>query len=67
MSWRPEMLCEGKWETNGLRFATKEEADKYGRDLLNRWLVPTDSRSVECDDPVTHVIDSNNVMMRVAE
>jgi hypothetical protein len=56
MSWKPEVFTEGAWYGNSLRFATKEEAEIYGRDLLNRWLVPTDSRAVPSDDPVTHRI-----------
>jgi hypothetical protein len=54
-SFKPEVFTEGAWYPNALRFATKEESDAYGRDLLSRWFVPTDSRSVPCDDPVTHV------------
>jgi hypothetical protein len=25
-SWKPEVLVEGKWSTNGLRFGTQTEA-----------------------------------------
>ena len=53
-SWAPEVFLEGKWSGNGLRFATKEEAEKWGADLLMRWFVPTDSRAVESDDPVNY-------------
>lgn len=27
--------------SNGLTFATREEGEKYGNDLLSRWFVPT--------------------------
>jgi len=54
MSWKAEVFTEGKWYSNAIRVATQEEAEAYGRDLLNRWLVPTDMRTVESDDPVTH-------------
>lgn len=47
MSWAPEVLVEGKWSGNALRFATKEEAERYGVGLLARWFVPTNSRAVE--------------------
>ena len=54
-SWKPEVQAQGEWCPNSLRFATKEESDSYLSDLLMRWFVPTDSRSVPCDDPATHV------------
>lgn len=50
-SWAPEVLVEGKWSGNGLRFETREECEQYGRDLLARWFVPVDSRAVESSDP----------------
>ncbi len=28
---------DSDWAYNGLRFATKEEAEAYGRDLFSRW------------------------------
>lgn len=49
-SFRPMVLVEGKWSGNGLRFATREEAERQGRDLLARWFVPTDSRADPSDD-----------------
>lgn len=54
MSWAPEVMVEGKWAGNAIRFATKEEAELYGIDLLLRWFVPTDSRAVESADPVNY-------------
>jgi hypothetical protein len=54
MSWKPEVLVEGKWSPNGLAFDTEEECDRYGRELLSRWFVPTDSRSVESTEPVNY-------------
>lgn len=53
-SWAPEVLVEGKWSGNAIRFATKEEAELYGLDLLGRWFVPTDSRAVGSTDPVNY-------------
>lgn len=54
MSWKPEVFAEGEWCGNALRFATFDEADRWARDLLYRWFVPTDSRAVESDDPVNY-------------
>jgi hypothetical protein len=53
MSWKPEVYT-GTWNGNALRFATKEEAEASGKELLSRWFVPTDSRAVESDDPVNY-------------
>lgn len=56
MSWNPEVFAEGEWVGNGLYFATKEEAERWGADLLMRWYVPTDHRAVEVDKPVNYAI-----------
>jgi hypothetical protein len=62
MSYAPEVMVEGKWSSNGLRFATREEAERWGRDLLMRWFVPTDSRAVESLDPVNYrLLDSGQI------
>lgn len=54
VSWAPEVYLEGKWSGNAVRFATVEEAELWGKDLLMRWFVPTDSRAVPSDDPVNY-------------
>lgn len=56
MSWKPEVIADnsGKWNSNGLRFATKAEAELYVRDLAGRWMSVREWRAVECDDPATH-------------
>jgi hypothetical protein len=56
MSWKPEVYT-GSWSSNALRFATKEEAEASGKELLSRWFVPTDSRAVESEDPVNYSFD----------
>lgn len=38
-SWAPEVLVSGVWSGNALRFATRDEAERNGRDLLMRWLI----------------------------
>jgi hypothetical protein len=55
LSWAPEVIADdsGKWSRNGLRFATKEEADAWNKDLFRRWVLVREYRSVECDEPVT--------------
>ena len=42
------------WASNSLRFATEREADEAGRELLDRWTVPIDSRATESDDAINY-------------
>jgi len=57
MSWKPEVFAEREWTGNGLVFETKEEAERWARDLLFRWFVPTDSRAVESNQPVNYKLN----------
>lgn len=54
ISYKPEMLVEGEWSSNSLRFATEGEADRWGADLMMRWFVPTDHRVIVSADPVNY-------------
>ena len=45
----------GEWTPNGLRFATKEESDGYGANLLSRWTLAVETRSVKVTDDVNYV------------
>jgi hypothetical protein len=58
-SWKPEVIADstGKWLGNGLRFATKAEAESANLDLSMRWFAVKDWRVVESDDPVNYVWD----------
>lgn len=53
-SWKTEVEVSGTWGTNGVRFATKEEAEAAGNELLGRWFVPTASRAAESEDEVNY-------------
>lgn len=55
-SWKMEVKT-GNWASNSCRFATKEEAEAAGHELLSRWFGPTDSRAVESTDEVNYVFD----------
>ena len=59
-SWKPEVLVDGQWATNGLRFATQEEA--FGSAMLTRmrWWVVEDVRATESEDPINYRFDNNN-------
>lgn len=56
MSFRGEVIADstGKFVGNGLRFATQAEAEGYIKDLMWRWTSVTDTRVVECTDPVNY-------------
>lgn len=56
MSWKPEVIADssGQWTPNGLRFGTKAEAEANVAALAARWTLVTDTRVVECDDPVNY-------------
>ena len=59
-SWAPEVFVEGKWTGNGLRFATKDEAERWGNGLLTRWFVPSDNRAVESEDRPNYRLGENS-------
>ena len=54
MSWKMQVCVSGEWSTNSCRYATREEAEAAGRELLSRWFAPSDSRAVESEDPVNY-------------
>jgi hypothetical protein len=54
-SWAPEVLVEGKWSRNGLRFATMEEAEESAYSLMLRWMSVEDSRATEAEEAVNYV------------
>jgi hypothetical protein len=56
MSWSPEVIADNsdKWCGNGLRFATKEEAEQNVFDLSMRWTMVRDTRVIESDEPVNY-------------
>lgn len=65
-SWKPEVLVDGQWSTNALRYATKAEAEASVRELMSRWWVPTDGRASESSDPVNYKFDfANNINVRL--
>ena len=56
MSYKAEVIADssGKWCSNALRFATREEAEANVQDLMMRWLAVRGTRVVESDDPVNY-------------
>lgn len=56
MSYKAEVIADstGNWNSNALRFATQDEAQSYGRDLMGRWMAVREMRVVESTDPVNY-------------
>lgn len=51
-SFKPVVQTDntGKWYDNALRFATREEALRSARDLMNRWMLVHAYSSLPSDD-----------------
>ena len=66
MSFKPEVSTDGgkSYDQNNLAFATEAEALASAKDLFNRWMLATDYRATESDQPVNYAI-KDNVMMAV--
>lgn len=56
MSWAPQVIADnsGEWAGNGLRFATREEAELNVKDLFGRWMLVRETRVIESTDPVNY-------------
>jgi hypothetical protein len=62
-SYKPEVIADssGTWSGNALRFATRDEAETYVRDLAAAWTLVIDTRVVESDDPVSAKINGRTL------
>jgi hypothetical protein len=67
MSYRPMVKVGNEWAGNGIRFATRKEAEASARDLYGRWTLCVDHRADESDDEVNCAWDSSrgNVHLEV--
>ena len=56
MNYRPEISTDGgkSFGQNAQVFATKEEAQTMARDIFGRWMLATDYRATETEDPVNY-------------
>ena len=68
MSWKPEISTDGgkTFGQNGQAFATKAEAETMANDIFGRWMLATDYRAVESDEPVNYEI-VNGALRSVTE
>jgi hypothetical protein len=55
MSFRPMVKVGNEWAGNGVRFATREEAEASALDLSLRWTLVLDHRADESGDAVNCV------------
>ena len=67
MSWVPVIEVEGDWVANGMRFATREEAERWGSDLMSRWFSSTDRRADESSDRVTYRLEQDGTLVRLCD
>ncbi len=56
-SWKPEVLVDGEWTSNSLRFDTELEAKASAKELMSRWITVNDGRSSQSNDPVNYRFD----------
>ena len=64
MSFKPGVVTDdtGKLYSDGLAFATREEALASARELMGRWLMVRDTGVIESEEPVNYrFIDGANV------
>ncbi len=61
MSFKPEISTDGgkTFGQNAQVFATREEAEAMARDIFSRWMLATDYRVTESDEPVNYEIKDN--------
>lgn len=57
MAWKMEVTTCDDWASNACVFATKEEADAAGHELMSRWFAVRETRSVEVAKPVNYRFD----------
>lgn len=60
MSFKPEVSTDGgqSFYQNAQVFETREEAETMAKDIFNRWMLATDWRAVESEEPVNSRIDN---------
>jgi hypothetical protein len=63
-SWKVEIVADssGNWSNNGVRFASREEADAYGHHLLERWPAIRQVRVAESTDPVNYRMEKTGFL-----
>lgn len=62
-NWKPEISTDGgkTFCQNAQVFATYEEARTMAADIFSRWLLATDYRAVESNEPVNYRLIDNKL------
>jgi len=65
MSYKPQVkVPNDEFTSNGLAFATEEEALASARCLMDRWFLVIDYRAIESDQPVNyHHVDGKDISL----
>lgn len=53
---------ESKWSYNALVFATKEEAEDWGKDLLRRWMMAEETEAHPTEEPANYRFINNELI-----
>lgn len=61
MSYKVEIQVSGEttWTGNALRFATKQEAETYAKDLARRWFLVKEWRIAESNEVVNYCLNND--------
>jgi hypothetical protein len=66
-SWAPEVLVEGKWTRNAVRFAKEADAKSAATHLMWRWSAVRDIRATPADEkPNCTLVDGAGVFIEGA-
>ena len=62
-SYKPEISTDGgkTYGQNGQAFATEAEARAMAADIFSRWMLATDYRVTESDEPVNYRLIDNKL------
>jgi hypothetical protein len=65
--FKVEVLADssGRWAGNELVFRTRDEAERYAADLMDRWTAVRDWRVVETEDLPTVRVDAGGRRIRL--
>lgn len=68
-SWKVEVIADssGKWRDNSVRTATKDEAERYARNLAHRWLLVQRWRVIPSDRPPNFKADEHGNLTRIGQ
>jgi len=63
-SFKAEVVADvtGKFFSNALRFASRQEALSYVADLMYRWTAVRETRVVETTDPVNYIYNDHQLI-----